>query len=105
MKDVAIEVFGLDQASHIYVKPVLALSADYSFIYRDATSVRWDEKYRRLYVLSEACSSPVDDYLRILAAVHREYGVRLVLTEGTVWVDVTAGLADQLRKAEPVIDG
>jgi hypothetical protein len=100
MKTVTIEEVGIGPDSRLYVKASLAPSADYSFIWRDATSVRWDEKNRRLYVLPVKGFSPVDDYRQILAAVLGEYGDRLVLAQSTIFLDVPQELASELRKTQ-----
>jgi hypothetical protein len=74
-------------------------SASYPYIYRSASSVRWDPESEELYVLEVSGFDAVADFKQIITAVAQEYGDELLLSQGTVYVDVPVGMANTLAKS------
>ena len=96
MGDVGISRIALDEAGRLRVYPRLN-SRDYAFIYRDASSVRWDEADRSLYVLPVDGFTVVDEHRQIIKAIKGEYGDSLFVDESTVFA-VRPEVADELRE-------
>ena len=72
---------------------------DYSFIYRSATGVHWDQDRRALVGPAPKEWSYLDWYKNIVASVRSEYGDALEATGATSWVNVADVLqADILRQ-------
>jgi hypothetical protein len=84
MGDVAISRIALDATGKLRVYP-RPPNVAYPFIYRDASSVRWDETDRSLYVLPVDGFSVVDELRQIKKAVNGEYGECLVVDDSTVF--------------------
>jgi hypothetical protein len=97
MGDVAITRIAFDAVGKLRVYP-RPPNADYSFIYRDASSVRWDETDRSLYVLPVDGFTVVDELRQILKAVNGEYGEYLVVDDSTVFA-VPANVESKLRES------
>ena len=84
MADVAISRVALDAAGKLRVYP-RPPNVDYAFIWRDASSVRWDESDRSLHVLPVDGFEVADEFGQILKAVNNEYGDRLIVDDATVF--------------------
>lgn len=97
MGDVAVSRIALDGAGKLRVYP-RAPNADYAFIYRDSSSVRWDESDRSLYVLPVDGFDVVDELRQIIKAVHGEYSDRLIVDDATVFA-VPADAERKLRES------
>jgi hypothetical protein len=93
MSEVAIQYVRLDSDGRLRLRP--SGPSTYPYIYRDASSVRWDERNRELYVLEVPGFDVPAEFKQIIAAVAREYGDRLVLSPLTEYV----GLPDKLIAA------
>src|SRR5690348_14688039 len=85
---VIIQRVSLDAYRRLRVRPSPSRPDGYGYIWRDATSVRWDELKGELYVKDNPEFTPVADFNRIVAAVAREYGDELVLSASTAYVDL-----------------
>ena len=94
MDNVVIQRIAFDTDGRLRVYPS---GGDYSFIWRDASSVRWDDDDRSLYVLPVKDFTIADDFNQIVKAVRGEYGTRLVVDETTVF-DVPETTQAELRK-------
>jgi hypothetical protein len=93
MRAIAIQRVDLDSQNRLGVYPS---DGDYSFIWRDASSVRWDAAAKRLFVLPVDGFSNTDEFLQIIKAVKNEYGIILVMDDSTLF-DVPDALAHELR--------
>jgi hypothetical protein len=100
MSEVAISRIALDTAGSLRVYPRPA-SVDYEWIWRDASSVRWDEADRSLYVLPVDGFTAVDEFRQIIKAVKGEYLDSLFVDESTDFA-VRAELAGELREIAEV---
>lgn len=96
MSNVAISHIDLDVAGKLHVHP-RPINVGYTFIWRDASSVRWDESERILYVLSIRDFNVIDELRQILNAVKREYGDTLFCDKFTTF-NVPAELESELRQ-------
>jgi hypothetical protein len=96
MSIVAIDRIALDSSGRLRVYPRLA-GAGYDYIYRDATSVRWDTSDRGLYVLPVDGFTPLDEFNQIISAVAREYRDSLVIEESSI-LDIPTELVEKLRE-------
>jgi hypothetical protein len=85
---VIIQQVSLDVYRRLRVRPSPTRPGGYGYIWRDATSVRWDELKGELYVKDNLEFTPVTDFNRIVSAVAREYGDELVLSASTAYVDL-----------------
>lgn len=78
---------------------VMPTSREFSYIYRAAREVGWDHARRCLLTPTPREWTHSQWFRQIVDAVAQEYGVRLVLTERTVWTNVAdamrAAIADQ----------
>ena len=85
----AIEEVEIDAASaRILVRPVVAPSEHYEYIYRTGTGVRWVPEQRALAPYEVGGMSPAWWFGQIVAAVRSEYGQRLELRPETRWTSV-----------------
>jgi hypothetical protein len=97
MGNVSISRIALDAAGKLRVHP-RPINVDYAFIWRDASSVRWDEADRSLYVLPVDGFTIVDELQQILKAVNGEYRDSLLIDESTIF-DVPVEVEIKLRKS------
>jgi hypothetical protein len=97
MGDVAISRIALDAAGKLRVYP-RPPNVDYAFIWRDASSVRWDEADRSLCVLPVDGFALVDELRQIIKSVNGEYGDRLIVDDSTVFA-VPTEAESKLREA------
>lgn len=74
------------------------MNSDFASIWRNASSVRWDESDQSLYVLPGTGLSVVDEFRQIVGAVEAEYGDRLMVNESTLFA-VGPEVAEKLRNA------
>jgi hypothetical protein len=96
MGDVAISRMAFDAAGKLRVYP-RPTNIDYAYIWRDASSVRWDEIDRSLYVLPVGGFNVVDELRQIIKAVKGEYGDSLFIDGSTIF-DVPLETACRLRR-------
>ena len=102
MRQVLIDRIFLDAGGRLRVRPRPPEAPNYAFIYRDASSVRWDAADRVLYMLPVEEFTPAQEFTRILSAVQREYGHPLVIDSSTT-LDVPGELpANGELKKTPV---
>lgn len=95
MGKVAISRIAQDATGRLRVYP-WAEEVDYAFIWRDASSVRWDESDRSLYVLPVEGFTLVDEMRQILRAVEGEYGDTLIVDPATIYA-VSTEMKSKLR--------
>jgi hypothetical protein len=97
-REAPVDSIRLD-AEQLRVRPANDSLGDYTAVYRDASSVRWDEQSREFYVLPSARLDTVGQFKQILGAVQREYGRILRITPETRFVNVTGNNAAALKQA------
>jgi hypothetical protein len=90
-----IEEIGLDAQGHLFIRPAGASSEEFSYIYRDASGIRWNTTLRTLQAYEPERWEATALYRQMIAAVRREYGVLLVIKPSTRW----SGVSDELRAA------
>jgi hypothetical protein len=73
----------MDTAGRLRVYPRLIGNKNYSFIWRDASSMRWDDVDRFLYVLPVDDFDAADELRQIVRAVKGEYGDYLFTDSST----------------------
>jgi hypothetical protein len=91
----SIEEIGLDTHGYLFVRPLAASAHEFTYIWRDAAGVRWNDDLRVLHAAEPARWTPVELYAQIIAAVYREYGVRLEATANTLW----SRMPDELQRS------
>ena len=94
---VPIEEITIDLRGHLLIRPKLAPSEDLSFIWRDATGIRWNEEHRCLCAAEPDRWTHGPLYRQILAAALGEYGICLALTGSTVWTNVAADVRQAIE--------
>ena len=73
----------------------------FEYIYRDGSSVRWDEASASFYVIPSARLSPADSFRQILKAVQSEYGEILKLAESTQFDGLPEELVLEILSGTP----
>jgi hypothetical protein len=94
----AIEEVGLDEGAGLFVRPALAPSEDFRFIWRTATGIRWSDRLRGLYAAEPGRWSPLELFEEMVKAVRDEYGRSLVVTRDTRWLGVPLDLQTQMQR-------
>lgn len=97
MGDVPISRIAVDAIGRLRVYP-RPTNVDYEFIWRDASSVRWDATDRSLYVLPVDGFTIIDEFRQIRNAVKGEYGDSLVVDSSTNFA-VPAEAESKLRES------
>ncbi|WP_374950470.1 hypothetical protein [Mucilaginibacter sp.] len=88
-----IKEIRIDKLERLCVMPD---EQNFSFIWRSAMEVHWDEKGKFLYSPKPREWSYFDWYRQILDATKDEYGCCLVLTNETSWIDIPIALKEQI---------
>ena len=105
MRSVNIDEITTGPDGCLMVKPALPADKDYRFIWRDASSVRWDARLRCLFVLDIEGFVELDYLRQIIVAVKNEYGDELTVCSGTAISGPPEPVQQQMRqygrKAEP----
>ena len=86
---VAIDEVEIDGSARLLVRPKLAPSEHYEYIYRTASGVRWSRDARALVPYEIKGMSPAWWFSQIVAAVESEYGQLLELKVETKWTNVS----------------
>jgi len=95
MAQVSIQKISLDANRHVRVQPV---GTSYGFIWRDASSVRWDDSKSELYTLEVQGFDAHAEFKQIIKAIKSEYGDDLVLSPTTQFEGVPEQLIVALRR-------
>lgn len=93
-----IEV-GIDKNERLFIRPK---NERFTFIYRTATEVHWDEKELFLYSPKPREWSYCDWFRHIIDVADKECNCKLVLTHRTIWTNIENELKKQIiekRKA------
>jgi hypothetical protein len=93
MTDDEIESVEIRGDGRLFVKPA---SQNFSLIHRAALEVRWDPAARSLFSPKPREWTYPMWFGQIVAAAATEYGVHLLLTERTQWVNVPDALQSEI---------
>jgi hypothetical protein len=94
----AIAQVMMDAERRVLVRPA---AGDFEQVYRAAMEVYWDRSSGRLsHPQTPRGWTPAQWFQQIVAAVADEYGVRLKVTNETVWVGVPAEVRAEIE-ADP----
>ena len=85
-----IEEIGLDEQGYLFVRPSAASANEFSYIWRDASGIRWNAQLLAFFAAEPGRWAVSDLYKQIVAAAYREYGVQLRATPSTVWSRIPA---------------
>ena len=96
----SIEEVGLDTQGHLFVRPIATSPDEFAFIWRDASGIRWNRELQTLHAAEPERWQAAELYRQIIAAVSREYGLRLMATSNTVWTRIPV----ELRTAIEALD-
>jgi hypothetical protein len=99
MRELVIQRVRLDAHRRLRLRPTPSPPSGYNYIYRDASSVRWDDLCGELYVHDVPELSTFDEFRWIVAAVAREYSDQLILSPSTVYVDIPSDKIAALRES------
>jgi hypothetical protein len=99
MREVVIQRVRLDPHRRLRLRPTPSPPSGYKYLYRGASSVRWDGLCEELYVHDVPELSTVEEFARIVATVACEYGDQLILSPSTVYVDIPSETISALRKS------
>jgi hypothetical protein len=94
-----ISALVLDSSGRLVVRPDPQSKSDYSFIYRDASGIRWDPKAKGFVAHEPERWEPVPLFLQVMAAVRNEYREHLQLTPKTLWLGIDDSLKVRLAAA------
>jgi hypothetical protein len=98
MREVIIQQVGLCSSGRLRLRPTRSRPSGYNYIWRDASSVRWDDVTSELYVHVVSEFTLQDEFKLMIAAVAREYGDQLILSPATVYVDLPSDMVTALRE-------
>jgi len=70
---------------------------DYAFVYRDASSIRWDSTDYELYCLPVDGFTLADEFAQIRSAVLNEYGDNLMLIANTVFLEMPDDIIEMVK--------
>ena len=102
IRTVTIGEVGLDEDRRVFIRPN---AGDYDLIYRAGMEVCWNRDTGRLsHPHPPRDWTPTRWFQQIVAAVAGEYGVRLRLTDETVWTKVPDEMRAEIE-ANPAADG
>ena len=73
MSEVSVQQVRLALDGRLRVQPVAP--SEHNFIWRDASSVRWDGVSSELYVLGNVDPNPIAQFARIVGAVRVSTGI------------------------------
>lgn len=93
VEDMIAEI-GIDDEERLYVRPT---STSFPHIYRAAMEVGWDDKTGRLFSPKPRKWTYVDWFSQIIAAASDEYGTRLNVVAGTVFVNIPDTLRTEIQ--------
>lgn len=99
MGEIIIQQVSLAPNGRLRLRPTPSWKSGYSYVWRDASSVRWDDHTGELYVDVVSEITSLDEFKLMVAAVAREHGQHLVLSPVTVYVDVPNSVVAALREA------
>lgn len=97
----AIAAVGIDPDGRLFVKPAMR---SFPLIWRSAAEVHWDPDRLHLYSPCPREWSYVDWFMHIVSVVYTDYGVRLRLSDQSVWVAVSDQLKMEIILAEDRVD-
>jgi hypothetical protein len=100
MRQVPIAQVEVAASGLLHVKPSIPDSHDFEHIYRTATGVQWRKDLRVLAPARVVELSLAQWFGEIVDAAAGEYGVRLILTPETKWVNVPERLKVEIEAAE-----
>ena len=84
---------GIDDKERLFVKPK---KERFTLIYRAAAEVNWDNNGLFLYSPKPREYTYFDWFAHIIGVVESECGCKLVLTDQTLWTNVTDELKQQI---------
>jgi hypothetical protein len=99
----SIEEIGLDNQGYLFVRPLAASADEFAHIWRDASGIRWNSELQVLHATEPARWEIVELYRQIIAAVYREYGIRLEATPSTLWNQIPDKLQRSLKALSPKV--
>ncbi len=96
MKSVEVGEIKINEVGELLVKPAINPGRICRFVYRAAIEVDWHEESQSFICPKPREWSYFDWYKQVVAAVVSELGISLKVTNGTVWVNVSPQLQEQV---------
>lgn len=93
MKSVSIAQIQIGPTGALGVTPE---SENFSYIWRDASGVRWDNRAKSLFTIYNDIS-PIDGFKLILSAAKNEYGITLLVANTTIFINVPEEIRAQIE--------
>jgi len=93
MKTDNIKEVKIDEAGRLCIFPE---KEEFALIYRSATEVHWDSKNSCLYSPKPREWSYFDWYTQIISVIKTEYGYSLLITDKTLWANISIGLKQKI---------
>lgn len=94
-KDNIIEI-GIDDKDGIYIKPE---NAKFPLIFRSASGVHWDDRKNILYTTNQSGWTHLEWYKQIIGVIRDEYNYEFLLTDKTIWTNVSNELKKEIIEA------
>ena len=91
-----INEIGIDDKDGIYIKPE---NAKFPLIYRSASGVHWDDRKNILYTTNQSGWTHLEWYKQITGVIRDEYNYELLLTDKTIWTNVSNELKKEIIEA------
>ena len=93
MKSVSIAQIQIGPTGALGVTPE---SENFSYIWRDATGVRWDNRAKSLFTIYNDIS-PIEGFKLILSSAKNEYGVSLSVVDTPIFINVPVEIRAQIE--------
>ena len=101
MKIVRVDSLTISDKGELFIHPSLPDGEGFSFIYRSASGIHWNEEAQSLYCPAPREWSYAQWFEHAVTAVASEYGCQLVLAESTKW----GRIPDEVRVEIETIHG
>ena len=95
----SISEISIDDSGRLCIKPT---TKEFTFIYRSATEVHWDNNKRFLYSPKPREWTYLDWYKQIFSAILSEYGCELTTTTDTKWSKIPEELKRDILDFEKI---
>jgi hypothetical protein len=92
-----IKQIKIDESGRFCIWPA---KEKFEFIWRSATEVHWDTEGMFLYSPKPREWSYLNWFSQIIGAVKSEYGIKLLLSNKTLWINIPEDLKNQIKEQQ-----
>ena len=91
-----ISEIGIDGNIGIYIRPE---TAKFPFIWRSASGIHWDDRKNILHTTNQTGWTHLQWYKQIVGVIRDEYSYELLLTDKTIWINISNDLKKEMIEA------